>query len=258
MNEITLPTAAGRDPDRTPQLPPLKLLRDYQEGVALMEGWLRHKGREHQLRILEAGCGNKWEPRLDRVAYSLIGVDVDERALEIRRAAGRPNEELRYGDLRERQLFAAGQFDVVYNSFVLEHVAGAERVLENFVYWLSPGGLLILRIPDRDSVFGFVARTTPFWLHVLYKKHVRGVKNAGKPGFDPYPTFHDRVVSRRGIHAFCRRHGLTIREEAGYAGYLPRRRAFAPFARALVRTISLLSLGRLDWRYNNLTYVIEK
>lgn len=255
---MTLSAPAGRDPEAAPRLPPLKLLRNYQEGVELMEGWLKRKGQERALRILEAGCGNKWPLRLEGVQYSITGVDVDERALEIRRAAKRASEELRYGDLRERQLFAAGQFDAIYNSFVLEHVDGAASVLENFVHWLAPGGLLILRIPDRDSVFGFVARTTPFWVHVLYKKHVQGVKNAGKPGFDPYPTFHDRVVSRRGIHAFCRQHGLTIRDEAGYTGYLPRRRALAPFARVLVRTISLLSLCRLDWRYNNLTYVIEK
>lgn len=255
---MTMPAAAGREPGPTAPLPPLKLLRTYQEGIELMEGWLKRAGSGRALRILEAGCGNKWPLRLEGVQYSLTGVDVDERALGIRRAAARPNEELRYGDLRQRDLFAAGQFDAIYNSFVLEHVDGAAGVLENFVHWLAPGGLLILRIPDRDSVFGFVARTTPFWLHVMYKRHVQGVKNAGKPGFDPYPTFHDRVVSRRGIHDFCRQRVLTIRDEAGYAGYLPRRRGYAPLARMLVRAISLLSFGRLDWRYNNLTYVIEK
>jgi hypothetical protein len=65
-------------------------------------------------------------------------------------------------------------------------------------------------------------------------------------------------VSRQGIHAFCRARGLVIRDEAGYTDYLPRGRIFGPLARGLVRTISALSLGRLDGRYNNLTLVIEK
>lgn len=255
---MTVTSASRRGPDRAPPLPPLRLLRSYREGVELMEGWIARKGRERTLRILEAGCGNRWPLNLDGIEYRLIGVDTDTRALEIRRAAARPGDEMRYGDLRERNLFAAGSFDAIYNSFVLEHVDGAEGVLENFVYWLAPGGLLILRIPDRDSVFGFLARTTPFWFHVLYKKYVQGMRNAGKPGFDPYPTFHDLVVSRRGIHEFCRAHGLTIRDEAGYANYLPRRRFLELPARVLVRTVALLSFGRLDWRYNNLTFVIEK
>lgn len=255
---MTTTTATRPGPDEAPTLPPLRLLSSYHEGVQLMEGWINRKGRERALRILEAGCGNRWPLNLDGLDYQLVGVDTDERALEIRRAAARPGDEMHFGDLRERKLFGAGRFDAIYNSFVLEHVDGAEGVLENFLYWLAPGGLLILRIPDRDSVFGFLARTTPFWFHVLYKKHVQGMKNAGKPGFDPYPTFHDRVVSRRGIHDFCRMHGMAIREEAGYANYLPRRRLFQWPARVLVRGVSLLSLGRLDWRYNNLTFVIEK
>lgn len=251
-------TATRSGPDEAPPLPPLRLLGSYHEGVQLMEGWIKRKGRERPLRILEAGCGNKWPLNLDGIDYQLIGVDTDRRALEIRRAAARGGDEMRYGDLRERELFAVGHFDAIYNSFVLEHVDGAADVLENFMHWLAPGGLLILRIPDRDSVFGFLARSTPFWFHVLYKKYVQGMKNAGKPGFDPYPTFHDRVVSRRGIHEFCRTHGVAIRDEAGYANYLPRRRLFVLPAHVLVRAVSLLSFGRLDWRYNNLTFIIEK
>ncbi len=235
-----------------------RLVWSYREFVTMMEGWLRPKANTAGLRILEAGCGNQWPLQLEGVKYSLVGVDVDERALDVRRKAGRANETIQHGDLRNRALFPAASFDVIYNSFVLEHVEGAANVLENFTHWLRPGGLIILRIPDRNSVYGFLARKTPFWLHVLYKKHIEHVKNAGKPGFDPYPTVHDPVVSRRGIHQFCREHGLEIKDEAASANYLPQHSVLKPLMRAVVRTISALSLGKLDWRYNNLTYVIEK
>lgn len=245
-------------PERREALPPLPLLHDYLVGVRLMEGWIdKQYTQQRPLRILEAGCGNRWPLKLT-VPYTLTAVDVDAHALEIRKSKMRDVDELIVGDLRRGDLVPEGHFDVIYNSFVLEHVDGAEGVLDNFFRWLTPGGLLIVRIPDRDSVYGFLTRITPFWSHVLLKRYVYHNPNAGKPGFDPYPTFHDRVVSRKGIHAYCERNGHSIKDEAGYANYLPRQRPLSTLSRAFVRSLSRLSFGRLEWRYNNLTFVIQK
>jgi SAM-dependent methyltransferase len=245
--------------DRPPLLSPLQLLSNGGQGIEIIEQWIRRKTNAHRpLRILEAGCGNRWALKLEGVPYTFTGVDVDERALEIRKASLREGDRVLYGDLRDKNLFDAGQFDVINNSFVLEHVDGAEQVLDNFRHWLAPGGLLVLKIPDRNSVYGFVTRRTPLWVHVLYKKYVCGMKNAGKPGFDPYPTFYDRVVSREGIHAYCRANGCKIRAEAGYANYLPRKPIVHALASAVVNVVGTLSFGKLDRRYNNLLFIIEK
>jgi SAM-dependent methyltransferase len=249
-------TAARIPPERRDALPPL-LLHDYPVGIRLMEGWIDKQFRQQPLRILEAGCGNKWPLKLT-VPYALTAVDIDANALEIRKAKMRDVDELIVADLRQGDLVPEGRFDVIYNSFVLEHVQGAEQVLDNFFRWLVPGGLLIVRIPDRDSVYGFLTRMTPFWAHVLVKRYVFHSKNAGKPGFDPYPTFYDRVVSRKGIRAYCEKHGHIIRDEAGFSDYLPRQPSLRALSRLFVRTLSLLSFGRLDWRYNNLTIAIQK
>ena len=61
------------------------------------------------------------------------------------------------GDLRTVALPAAS-YDVAFSTFVLEHVTGAEQVLDRMVAAIRPGGLLLVRIPDRDSVFGFITR----------------------------------------------------------------------------------------------------
>jgi SAM-dependent methyltransferase len=244
-------------PKRSRKLPPLRLLYNRDQSIEMMERLLKRE-RQAPLRILEAGCGTTWPLQLEGVPYVLTGVDVDTHALDARRRCARPTDTLLHGDLRRRELFGPGQFDAIYNSFVLEHVDGAERVLNNFMYWLAPGGVLILRIPDRDAVYGFLTRITPFWFHVLYKKYVCKMPNAGKPGYDPFPTFYDDVVSRRGIHRYCREHGCTVRDEAGGANYIPKHTVFAPVLRLIVRTVGLLSLGKLDWRHNNLTFVIEK
>jgi SAM-dependent methyltransferase len=237
---------------------PLKLIYNREQSLAVMEPRLKLAAKKGPLRILEAGCGTMWPLRLEGVDYQLTGVDVDRHALEVRQRTARPTDQLLYGDLRSRELFPAEQFDAIFNSFVLEHVDGAERVLDNFMYWLKPGGTLILRIPDGDSVYGFVTRMTPFWFHVLYKKYVQKMPNAGKPGYDPFPVFYDDVVSRRGIHRYCAERGCKVHDEAGSASYLPKEGVLRVVSWAFVRIVSLLSLNKLSWRYNNLTFVIEK
>ena len=247
---------ANRGPSGT--LPPLQLSSDRKQTYAQMEQCIRRKAGAQALRILEAGCGQKWPLNLDGVAFKLTAVDIDEDALNLRKTRVRDVDDIFVGDLRNRDLFPAGSFDVIYNSFVLEHIENAQDVMDSFMHWLSPGGLLVLRIPDGDSVYGFLARSTPFFTHVLYKKYVQGDPMAGKPGYAPYPTHYHPVVSRRGIHRYCREHGCRVVYEQGFSGYLPKSAVLGGFARTVARSIAALSFGRLDWRYNNLTLVIEK
>lgn len=161
------------------------------------------------------------------------------------------------GDLRTAAL-EPNKYDVIYNAFVLEHVRGAEQVLENFVRWLRPGGILILRVPDRDSVQGFLARFTPQWAHVLYYRWAWRMKDAGKPGFAPYPTIYDKVVSISGLRQFCAKHGLIIREELGVGSY---RRGYGVMRRLtpiVARLVSSLTLGRIHGDYVDFTLVAQK
>jgi SAM-dependent methyltransferase len=243
---------------RRSSLPPLDLSTDYRSRNRIIEERIRQHARENSLRILEAGCGNSWPLRLEGIRYALTAVDVDREALEIRKSRIRDVDEIIVGDLRSTDIFPPSSFDVIYNSFVLEHVRGAELVLDNFLRWLAPGGLLILRIPDRDSVYGFVTRITPFWMHKLYKRYVERLDNAGLAGHGPYPTYHDRIVSRRAIHEYCREHHCKVLVEMGHGQYLPKSPLWGPLVRTAVRSISLLSLGRLQWRHNNLTFIIQK
>lgn len=236
----------------------LQLFKNHAEEQELLENTIREKaGAGLPLRILEAGCGRKWPLNLEGVDFSLTGVDFDKTALDVRKEKIGDLDEAVHGDLRNVSL-TNESFDVIYNSFVLEHIQDAKRVLQNFTNWLKPGGILLLRIPDRYSVYGFVTRVTPLWFHVAYKKYLKGNKNAGKPGFDPYPTFHEPIVSREGIHDYCRENGLQILAEYGEGSYLAGSGLVWRLVRMFVITLSTLSLGALQWRHNNLTYVIRK
>jgi SAM-dependent methyltransferase len=237
----------------------VELFQSRLEEARLLEARIQEKATAgFPLRILEAGCGQRWPLRLDGIRYTLTGVDLDERALWLRKTRIGDLDESILGDLRSVRL-PAGGYDIIYCSFVLEHVRGAEQVLGNFARWLRPGGLLILMIPDRNSVYGLLTRITPLWLHLFYWRHIRGYRTAGEAGSGPYPTYHERVVSREGIHSYCRRTGFQVLDEYGQSYYLTEgRKATRLLVRLLVRALALLSLGKLEWRYNDLTYVLEK
>lgn len=236
----------------------VKLFKSRAHEFELLETSIRQKGAEASpLRILEAGCGRKWPLNLSGIRYTITGVDMDEKALEFRKTKIRDLDETILGDLRSVELNRNG-YDVIYNSFVLEHVQDAEQVLNNFSKWLKAGGILILRIPDRNSVYGFATRVTPFWFHVFVKKYIQGIRDAGKPGFEPYPTFHEAVVSRDGVHEYCMKNRYVIKEEYGQGYYLEGKGVIATLTYLFVIAVAMLSLGKLQWKYNNLTYILEK
>ena len=236
----------------------IKIFRSSDQEFRLLEKCVVQKAMNgYRLQILEAGCGLRWPLNLSGIQYTLTGIDIDKNALDLRKSKFNDLNEVIIGDLRSVEL-EESKYDVIYNSFVLEHIDNAQSVLDNFDKWLKPGGILILRMPDRNSVYGFVTRATPHWFHVYYKKYIKGRLNAGKPGFGPYPTFYDSIVSRVGIHEFCKNSNLIIKEEYGEENYLKGRGFISVLIKLFAQSLSLLSLGRLAWEYNNLIYVLEK
>ena len=122
-----------REPRRPEALPPLTLSPDHRYSLPYLEQRIRDKAQREKaqgvpLRILEAGCGAKWPLRLEGTPYRLTAVDIDTDALEIRKTRVRDVDEVMVGDLRTADLFPARSFDVIYNSFVLEHIEGAEGI----------------------------------------------------------------------------------------------------------------------------------
>ncbi len=239
-------------------IPELKILHSYEKRNKFLENSIKnlYDGKT-ELIILEAGCGQKWSLNLAGIKYKLIGVDLDEEALKIRVNDKKDLDEAIVADL---QNFDIGnrKVDVVYNSFVLEHAENAELMLENFNNILKPEGLLILKLPDRNTVFGFITRLSPFWFHVFFKKYIQGYKNAGKPGFAPYPTYYNNIVSRVGIWGFCKSHGFIINEEFGQCSYLRQKNIRTKLVKFGAIIINIISFGKLPWKYDNLIFVLKK
>ena len=238
--------------------PEMRRIDSMKELNQILAAFIREKfeGRE-EIRILEAGCGNRWPLDLGAVRFHLTGIDIDAEGLELRKEKEKDLDVAILDDLTTVEL-PAGQFDVIYSSYVLEHIDGAELAMENFVRWLKPGGYMLLKFPNRDSVFGFLTRSLPFRLHVLYKKYIYQMPHAGEPGHGPFPTVYDRVVSRRGMHAFCDRHKLEILDEYCTDFYLDPFGALKPVVKLGLKGIEIMSFGKLDSSHNNLVYVIRK
>jgi len=235
----------------------LELIDSWEQQNEIIENYIKEKAIAGEvLQILEAGCGQKWDLNLDDIHYVLTGVDLDKAALEIRKNIKKDLHEVIEGDLRSVKL-PNNQYDVIYNSFVLEHIDDAGKVLNNFIDWTKPKGLIIICIPDPNSVYGFITRVTPHWFHILCYR-LLGDKNAGKVGYGPYPTIYDPVVSRNGIHKFCNSNNLTILAEYGDGFFRPGKHIVRFFIHSVKQVISLLSFGLLSSRHTNLLYIIQK
>jgi SAM-dependent methyltransferase len=236
----------------------MKIL-DYKTELKLLEYLIRRQARpESPLQILEAGCGREWYFELGDIDHEVTGVDQDSHALAFRKNERGDLDRGIVGDLLTVDLPSA-YFDVVYSSFVLEHIDGAERALDNFVKWLKPGGLLIVRVPDVNSVQTFLARFLPRWCAVLYYRTAWGIKDAGSPGFAPYPAFYDEVISSRGFRRYCSDKELAIVDEMGVGTYAGRGTGLFRYLLPLVaKSISLLSGGRVHDRNVDRTFVARK
>jgi SAM-dependent methyltransferase len=240
------------------ELPQANNLVNHQAAMSTIADHIKQKASFNgALNILEAGCGRRWRLNLEEVEYTLTGVDLDRNALDIRKNQHKDLDVAILGDLRTVSL-EENNYDIVFCENVLEHIDGAEDVLKCFVRWLKPSGIMILVFPNRDSAYGFATRITPFWVHVFYKKHIQGIKNAGKPGHDPYPVSFDKVVSRNGIYEFCERHGLIIKAEYRMDGRPMKSRNVWFLTQILLWGLYLISFKRLSVNYRSLMYIIEK
>jgi SAM-dependent methyltransferase len=211
----------------------------------------------HPLSILEAGCGREWSLDLTGIDYTLTGVDLDPAALELRKTKVRDLDVAILGDLCSVELPEAS-FDVVFSSYVLEHVQRVDLALQNFVKWLKPGGLLILCMPERESARGFYTRVLPHWAHQGYYRYVLHNKMAGLPGYPPYPTYLNPIIGSDRLCPFLAEKGVKCVGRYGN-GFGPATSGLViKVQQALLKLTSILSFGKLTADYNDVLYIAVK
>ncbi|MEU4573752.1 class I SAM-dependent methyltransferase [Nonomuraea sp. ATR24] len=212
----------------------------------IREQWTGQLGR--RLDVLVAGCAHDEPLALGRIDVRVTGVDEDLPA--IRRVVEERADLVAWtlGDLRSAAL-PPRAYDVIQLSFLLERIEHAELVFDRLLQSLRPGGLVLLRMRDRNSAYALLERLTPAWVRrLLWRRLVV----PGTPG--PLPVVHGPLASADGMHAFCLTRGLLITdEETATSGP-----AMGRVGGALVGLASRLTRGRYPATHDEITMVIRK
>jgi len=206
------------------------------------------------ISVLQAGCATA-HGDLDLTALGtgsdLVTVALIDDDNPVTRAAVARRPDLStavLGDLRTVPL-APRSLDIVHCCLLLDRVSQADIVLGRLVDALRPGGLLLLRLADRNCAAGFLDRVLPRPLRALAWRSLR----PGEPG--PYPAVYEELTSARGIHAFVTRRGLVIGGREARSALAGRRR---PVLAATTRLVAAATRGRLTAAHDELGYVIRK
>ncbi|MPZ28579.1 MAG: methyltransferase domain-containing protein [Micromonosporaceae bacterium] len=197
------------------------------------------------VRALEAGAGKRTRFRLPPDAY-VVGVDTDPEAI----ARNLRLDQRVVADLADYHPTGSG-FDLVTCWYVLEHVPDPGGLLDRLAGWTAPGGLLVLAVPHLHSPKALVTKLTPHRFHVWFRRRVLGYRNAGRPGFGPYPTTLRRAIAPRPLTRRLAGHGLVpvsqvYFEDAKQARLRHRLRLTGWRWRAACTLTRVLSLGVLD------------
>lgn len=232
----------------------LKFIEEPKTERAVLVDAVENSAQNGRVRILEAGCGHRWNLKPAGVSIHITGVDIDAEAMRIRQETSEDLDVAIVCDLREVD-FPVGQFDVVYCSYVLEHVEGAENVLDRMVAAVRPGGRIIVRVPDGASVAGWFSKHTPHITHVWFKRYVERFPDAGKPGHAPYPTVYDHVVTASGLRQWAQRAGITVETSYATNHFMKKFGRLAPIVQIALRGVAVMSFGRLTSRWNNVGFV---
>jgi hypothetical protein len=113
---------------------------------AIVQALISRAGLPEKGRWLDIGCGNGALLRACSThlhSWSFCGSEVNEKYR--REVEGIPRVERLYTGPLET---IPGTFDAISLVHVLEHIPGPSQFLRNLVSRLSPGGLLVLEVPD--------------------------------------------------------------------------------------------------------------
>jgi SAM-dependent methyltransferase len=192
------------------------------------------------VRVLDAGCGGKLAFELPATA-KLTGIDISEES-------ARRNEridEIMIGDLQSYKL-PPGTYDIIICCDVLEHLPRPDLALRSLFEAVNDSGIVVLALSNVFSLKGLLTKFTPHWFHVWILRTFLNYRNAGKPGFAPFPTFLRTSIAPRRLLEFCAAHEMQVVYFQLYEGSAVRQlRERSPLAFKLYKLIVWILNGLL-------------
>jgi SAM-dependent methyltransferase len=138
--------------------------------------------------VLDVGAGAGLVRQMDFRGYAarICGVDLDPRVME------NPFlDEARLADAG-RIPYDDSTFDIAFADNVMEHLEAPAAVFSEIARVLKPGGILLLKTPNRAHYMPAIACATPHRFHQFVNRR-RGRKET-----DTFPTFY-RANSRASL-----------------------------------------------------------
>ncbi|GLW97583.1 class I SAM-dependent methyltransferase [Microtetraspora sp. NBRC 16547] len=221
----------------------------------IREQWTEQLGRK--LDILVAGCGRAstsifGDGNMDRFGSRVSGIDEDLPTLRAYATKRDDLDSFTLGDLRNVPI-PQRSYDVIFVDFLLDRIRNAELVMDRMSAGLRPGGLMLIRLRDRSSAYGFCDRMLPSWVRRMLWK---GFVPAGTVG--PLPAVYEPVSSREGIQAYCLMRGLMITEDHARTSGPACRGPRASMVETICRIVDKLSGGRLPAGHDEIIVVVRK
>jgi SAM-dependent methyltransferase len=164
---------------------------------------VRHR-LESDSRILDLGCGRGG--LVEQLGHSLslaIGVDPDLQSLREHRLP-LPRAQA----FSSRLPFAGGQFDLVFASWLLEHLPRPDGDLKEISRVLRTGGRFVFITPNKRHPLAYLNR---FLGHLGALQRWLVSRLYGRQGADTFPTYY-RANEQKTLAYLSKRCGLNLEE----------------------------------------------
>lgn len=165
-------------------------------------------------RVLDIGCGYGGTIRaFAEAGYETLGLEIDPNLAEFARLNIEriSNAQVMCADFVTENPTALGTFDLIFCTDVIEHVSDPDHALKVAASILRPGGLLVLQIPNRDSVQQVLAdgHFCLFGSTLLSRQEGRELKRQIQGWDDPYHHMGE-LMPLAYYTNHLRQHGLTV------------------------------------------------
>lgn len=173
--------------------------QDHWDDAEFRETILRHLSPSSEILELGAGAGVVKEMSFRGMASRVRGVDPDPRVLQ------NPHLDEACLGIGEALPYSDASFDLAFADNVLEHLENPAAVFSEIARALKPGGLFLVKTPNRYHYVSTLARILPQCVHRWYN-YLRG-----RQVVDTFPKYY-RANTRIDLLKHALSAGLILRE----------------------------------------------
>lgn len=176
---------------------------------------IQHLSLDVLLLDLGAGSGTNHYMNFRGKVARVVGVDPDPSVLQnpfLDEAKIGKGENIPYKDR---------EFHIIISVNTLEHLDNPEYVFKEVYRVLKPGGLFMIKTPNKRHYVPLISRLTPMWFHKFWNK-MRGVEEK-----DVFPTKY-KANDSRGLFQLVNMAGFAVISMELYEGRPEYLRIFWP------------------------------